>query len=157
MCGWIKKYKIMNCDFCDIKSLEPRLIYKDDFVLAFPSNIPIVPGHIVVCPARHMSKIDEISDEELLAVKNFIVRLKNNLKNTLNAEGFNVAWNEGSMAGQSVSHLHIHVVPRKIGDSGIYEYEPTKFLYRPGSRAESPTVELAEIAELIKKGFELDK
>lgn len=147
----------MNCPFCDIKSLEPRLIYKDDFVLAFPSNIPIVPGHIVVCPVRHISKIDEMSDDELAAIKNFIVRLKNNLKNTLKAEGFNVAWNEGKMAGQAVNHLHIHVVPRKSGDVGIYEYEPRQFLYRPGSRAESPAVELAGIAELIKKGFELDK
>lgn len=153
MCGWIKKYKIMDCPFCDVESLKPRLIYKDDFVLAFPSNIPIVPGHIVVCPVRHISKIDEILDDELVAINNFIVRLKNNLKNTLSAEGFNVAWNEGSMAGQSVNHLHIHVVPRKVGDAGIYGYEPTKFLYRPGSRAESPEAELGEIAELIKGGF----
>lgn len=147
----------MDCPFCDIESLKPRLIYKDDFVLAFPSNIPIVPGHIIVCPVRHISKIDEISNEEIIKIKDFIILLKNSLKKSLDAEGFNVAWNEGSMAGQSVNHLHIHVVPRKIGDAGIYEYEPTKFLYRPGSRAESPEVELSEIAELIKKGFEFNK
>jgi hypothetical protein len=44
----------------------------------------------------------------------------------------------------------MHLVPRKQGDEGITEYEPRKFLYRPGSRAESPVEEIREIAKLLK-------
>src|SRR3990167_4367858 len=111
----------MTCPFCDDNNIQPIKIYKDDLVMAFPTNIPIVPGHTLVCSARHVSKIDQLSD--------------------------------GKMAGQAIDHLHIHVVPRKTGDAGIYEYEPRKFLYRPGSRNESPRQELQEVAELIKKSL----
>jgi len=143
----------MTCPFCDDNNIQPIKIYKDDLVMAFPTNIPIVPGHTLVCSARHVSKIDQLSDGELKALSDFVIRLKNGLRKTFQAEGFNIAWNEGKMAGQAIDHLHIHVVPRKTGDAGIYEYEPRKFLYRPGSRNESPRQELQEGAELIKKSL----
>ncbi len=73
---------------------------------------------------------------------------------TNRAEGFNLAWNEGKIAGQNVSHFHLHVVPRKIGDAGITEYEPRKFLYRSGSREESPDTELLAVANLIRSSIE---
>ncbi|OGF90549.1 hypothetical protein A3I27_02705 [Candidatus Giovannonibacteria bacterium RIFCSPLOWO2_02_FULL_43_11b] len=112
--------------------------------------MPIVTGHVLVCPTRHVEKIDQLSNGELKAIKDLIVKLKKGLASSLLAEGFNIAWNEGKMAGQAIDHLHIHVVPRKTGDSGIHEYDPRKFLYRPGSRIESPERELKEVAALIK-------
>lgn len=121
--------------------------------MAFPTNIPIVPGHTLLCPVRHVEKIDQLLDSELTAIRNFLIRLKNSLKKSLAAEGFNIAWNEGVMAGQSIDHLHIHVVPRKDGDTGIYEYEPQKFLYRPGTRSESPEQALEKVAALIRENL----
>jgi len=143
----------MNCPFCNNEGVGIRIIYRDDLVMAFPTNIPITPGHTLICPARHISKVDQLTGEELSGVRNLLVRLKNSLVKSLGAEGFNIAWNEGDIAGQAVDHLHIHVVPRKIGDSGIYEYEPRKFLYRPGSRDVSPDDELQQVAQLIKKNL----
>lgn len=122
--------------------------------MAFPTNIPIVPGHTLLCPVKHVARIDQLSDNELKAIRDFLIRLKNSLKKSLRAEGFNIAWSEGSAAGQSVEHLHIHVVPRNVGDAGISEYEPRKFLYRPGSRNISPDQELQEVAALIRKSLE---
>ena len=118
--------------------------------MAFPTNIPIVPGHILVCPVRHISKIENFSKEEILAVTDLIIKLKESLKKGFGAEGFNIAWNEGVSAGQVVDHLHIHIVPRKAGDTGIYEYDPRKFLYRPGTREISPEEELRAVAEVVK-------
>jgi diadenosine tetraphosphate (Ap4A) HIT family hydrolase len=66
------------------------------------------------------------------------------------AQGFNYAWNEGSLAGQTVPHFHLHVIPRKEGDAGIYEYEPRKFLYRPGSREKTPQAELLAFTREIR-------
>jgi diadenosine tetraphosphate (Ap4A) HIT family hydrolase len=144
---------MVNCPFCDQIKIESRIIYQDQLVKVFPTNIPIVPGHILICPVRHIQIWDELTDGELKAVHEVIVRVKNGLKKTFGAQGFNIAWNEGALAGQSVPHLHIHVVPRIEGDAGIYEYEPRKFLYRPGSRNESPEGELEEVAGLIRSNM----
>ena len=143
----------MNCPYCNNEDVLPRIIFKDNLVMAFPTNMPITPGHTLICPTRHIGKIDNLTDDELRAIKNLIVRLKDSSNKSLDAEGFNIAWNEGPVAGQSINHLHIHIVPRKAGDAGIYEYEPRKFLYRPGSRNVSSGQELQRIAELIKKNL----
>lgn len=144
----------MNCPYCDNQSIEPRIILHNDLVKAFPTNIPITVGHVLICPVRHVGKIDQLSDEELKAIKQGLILLKASIVKSFGAEGFNIAWNEGSAAGQSVDHLHIHLVPRKFGDSGIYGYEPRQFLYRPGVRNESPEAELREVARLIKRSLE---
>lgn len=143
----------MNCPFCDSTNINLRIIHKDDFLMAFPTHIPITPGHTLVCPTRHVSRINELSDEEMLAIKNFIIRLKDAMIKSLGVDGFNIAWNEGQKAGQTIEHLHIHIVPRKTGDAGIYEYEPRKFLYRPGSRKESSNDELEDIAKLVRSNL----
>lgn len=141
------------CSFCDSQDLLPRIVYRDNLTFAFLSNIPIVPGHVLVCPVRHVTDISELLDVELLAIKKTIILTRKVLQKSLGAEGFNFAWNEKEMAGQSVPHLHFHIIPRKTGDSGVYEYEPRKFLYRPGSRCISPEEELLEISDILKKGF----
>ncbi|MSU60628.1 MAG: HIT domain-containing protein [Candidatus Staskawiczbacteria bacterium] len=145
----------MTCAFCDDKNLTLRTIYKDELVMAFPSTASIVAGHTLVCPLRHVEKVDDLSEGELKSIKDFIVQLKEAMKKCLGAEGFNIAWNEGEKAGQSVSHLHIHVLPRKGGDTGIYEYEPRKFLYRTDfeSRKLPGIEELQEISHLIKNSL----
>lgn len=141
----------MSCAFCENIEIQERVIYKDSLVWVFPTNIPIVPGHLLVCPVRHVAKIDDLTNEEFLAIKDLILKLKSSLSKVFGAEGFNFAWNEGKMAGQSVPHMHVHLLPRKTGDSGIYEYEPRKFLYRPGEREASRTEELKQVAELVKE------
>ena len=140
------------CSFCDL-DLSGRTIMKDEIIQVFLTNTPIVPGHVLVTPVRHVSKINELTAAEWQAVKITIEKIKTALCTTLSATGFNVAWNEGTEAGQTVPHLHVHVVPRKLGDAGIYEYEPRQFLYRPGSRAESAPAELAEVAGLLRRNI----
>jgi histidine triad (HIT) family protein len=103
----------MVCIFCKNKEIQERVIYEDDLVKIFPTNIPITPGHVLVLPKRHLSKIDELNEKELFSIKDWIVKIKNVLKQTFGAEGFNIAFNEAELAGQSVPHLHIHIVPRK--------------------------------------------
>ncbi len=141
----------MKCAYCEIPAIQQRAIIKNDLVWAFPTNIPIVPGHILIAPVRCVAKFEELTPEEVAAVFDLLSKLKKALVKVFGAEGFNYAWNEGKLAGQSVPHFHLHVLPRKSGDTGIVEYEPRKFLYRPGEREESPEVELQKIATLIKK------
>ena len=141
------------CPFCTDPNVQARVIVKNELAKALPTNIPIVPGHVLIVPIRHVAVFEEMTPEEQNAIFNLRNLLKSALAKTFGAEGFHYAWNEGETAGQSISHFHFHMIPRKKGDEGITEYEPRKFLYRPGSRAKTPETELAEIASLIKNNI----
>lgn len=130
---------------------EGRVFAETAHSFAFLTNIPITPGHSLVAPQRVVATIDELMPEELTDLFALVKHVKDVLRQTVGAEGFNCAWNEGRAYGQSVPHLHIHIVPRTRGDAGITQYEPRQFLYRPGSRAESPTAELTHLAQHLRK------
>lgn len=140
----------MPCTFCTSKEIREREIIRSEHAYAFPGNMPIVPGHTLVCPSRCVARLEELEASELLDLWHMVCRIKKGLRQVFDAEGFNVALNEGSMAGQSVPHVHIHVVPRSAGDQGILEYEPRKFLYRPGERPVSPEQELKSVAAVLQ-------
>lgn len=142
-----------TCVFCGDSALRLRTIFADELAFAFPTNIPITPGHTLIAPVRCVRTFDELTSEEQCALFSLRARVGRALKAAFGAEGFHFAWNEGETAGQSVPHFHLHIVPRKAGDCGITEYEPRKFLYRPGSREPSPEAELQAVAEKIKKAL----
>ena len=144
----------MNCPFCENKEVKDRTIIENDLAFAFPTNTPIVPGHILVCPKRHIQYYEDTTPEEVLSIEKLRNKLKIALQKSFNAQGFNYAWNEEKIGGQSVPHFHLHIVPRKENDAGVYQYEPREFLYRPGPRTvESSDQELAEIVSLIQKAL----
>jgi histidine triad (HIT) family protein len=140
----------VKCAFCEIVANKDREIVRNELAWAFPTNIPIVPGHILVVPVRCVATFEELTKEEISAIFDLVKQLKDSLKKVFQAEGFNYAWNEGKLSGQSVPHFHLHLLPRKEGDAGITEYEPRKFLYRPGSREESPELELKAVSDELK-------
>jgi diadenosine tetraphosphate (Ap4A) HIT family hydrolase len=141
------------CDFCDNPDLKRRVIFATDLVWALPTNIPIVPGHVLICPIRHVKNFEELTADERKAIFEVLGKIKNALVKTFGATAFNYAWNEGESAGQSIKHLHLHVLPRKEGDIGITKYEPREFLYRPGSREAKQEDELVAVANLIKENI----
>lgn len=141
----------MSCVYCDSPDIAARRITESDLSRVFPTNIPITPGHVLVVPKRHVAKLSELTGEELLDIFGLAERIKAALAKAFGATGFNIAFNEGEVAGQSVPHLHLHVVPRSAGDTGITEYEPRTFLYRPGSREASPEDELRAVAAAIRE------
>lgn len=140
----------IRCVYCEIPAIKERMIIGNDLAWAFPTNIPIVPGHVLIAPVRCVALFEDLTDKEKIAIFDIRNRLKKAITKLFQAEGFNYAWNESEVAGQSVPHFHLHMLPRKKGDDGITEYEPRKFLYRPGSREQSPEEELKTISELIR-------
>ncbi len=143
----------MNCVFCELPIIKEREVARNDLAWAFLTNVPIVPGHLLISPIRCVSTFDDLTAAEREAIFNLRDKLKSVLEKLFGAQGFNYAWNEGKLAGQTVFHFHLHMLPRKEGDAGILEYEPRKFLYRPGSREDSPEAELQVVADLIRKAF----
>lgn len=142
----------MNSFHIENPYIKERMIVRNSLAFAFPSYMPIVPGHLLICPIRIVQSSGDLTKEEWSAIMELKSLLCNALKRAFDTDGFNFAWNEGEDAGQSIPHFHLHLVPRKNGDTGILEYEPRKFLYRPGVRKISPEQELQEIAELVR-GF----
>ncbi len=143
----------MSCVFCSNAEIAQRAIARSDLAWAVPTNIPIVPGHTLILPTRCVATFEELTTNEREVVFSLFSRIKKALAVAVGATGFNIAWNEGAVAGQSVPHFHLHVVPRYEGDTGITEYEPRTFLYRPGSREATPEAELRDMATRIAQAL----
>ncbi len=127
---------------------------RNDLVFAMPTNIPIVPGHSLVCPVRCVATFEELTGEERDAIFSAMESIKKSLKASFRAQGFNHAWNESKVGGQSVPHFHLHLLPRTSEDEDKYGYEPRQFLYRSVANREiSPDEELKQVAEEIKKNL----
>ena len=148
-----KTMQNIKCQFCEVVAKEREEVARNDLAWAFPTNIPIVPGHVLICPIRCVATFDELTPEEILAVFDLRNKLKKAMTKVFAAEGFNQAWNEGKIAGQAVPHFHLHMLPRKKGDTGITVHDPRLFLYRPGECSEVSEEELQKISQTIKKGL----
>ncbi len=103
-----------NCVFCAIAEGEiPSFkVYEDDFVLAYLDINPFSKGHTLVIPKEHSSGLIETSDETLAVLISRVKKVANHLKNVLPCDGFNILQNNGEAAGQTVMHIHFHIVPR---------------------------------------------
>jgi histidine triad (HIT) family protein len=134
-----------------LPEIQARRVTENKLAVAFPTNIPITPGHMLIIPKRCVARYEDLTSDEKNAIEELRMKIVGALKKVFGAEGFNFAWNDGKLAGQSIPHFHLHIIQRKHGDTGILEYEPRKFIYRPGERETSPEEELLAISELVKK------
>lgn len=103
-----------NCVFCAIADGEiPAFkVYEDDVVLAYLDINPFSRGHTLVIPKSHTSGLLDTPDETLSAVMSRVRAIAEHLKEALGCDGFNILQNNGEAAGQTVMHLHFHIVPR---------------------------------------------
>lgn len=143
-----------TCAYCSDENVQARAIVRNDLVWAIPTFKPIVPMHVLVMPVRHAATLDELTDDEWLAMRDMARSLSKAFTERFGAEGFNFAWNHGESGGQSVPHFHLHILPRKQGDNGITKYDPRSFLYRTEVRVLTPEEELRDIAKSIREALE---
>lgn len=105
------------CIFCQLLSQKDHYIYENDYVFAIYDNYPVTKGHTLIIPKRHFETIFTASDEEIMAIGTALKVLKNQLDFQFHPDGYNVGINNGIDAGQSIMHLHVHLIPRYHGDS----------------------------------------
>lgn len=139
-----------NCVYCTLPEIRAREIVGNDLAWAFPTNIPITPGHTLVSPRRCVASLEEMTNEERLAVLELADKIMSALKKIYGADGFNCVWNQGKLAGQSVPHFHLHIIQRKDGDTGLLGYDPRSMLYRTGDREPTAEADLLVVRDLIK-------
>jgi len=106
-----------NCVFCAIAAGEiPSFkIFEDETALAYLDINPCTWGHVLVIPKAHHEGIADTPDDILSAVICRVKRIAAHLKDALGCDGFNILQNNGEAAGQSVFHVHFHIVPRYAG------------------------------------------
>ncbi|MFC7047362.1 HIT family protein [Halobacteriaceae archaeon GCM10025711] len=109
-----------NCVFCSIVDgdLPSRTVYEDDTVVAFLDANPLAPGHTLVVPKAHHVRLNDLPADLAADLFAAIHRLTPAVEAAVDADASNVAFNNGSAAGQEVDHVHGHVVPRFEGDGG---------------------------------------
>lgn len=91
-------------------------IASNDLAFAIRDSYPVSPGHSLVIPRRVVATWDETTPAERSALTDLMSLVKDQLRTELNPDGFNIGFNEGAAGGQTVFHLHIHVIPRFTGD-----------------------------------------
>ncbi len=141
------------CVFCSLPEIQNREVVGNDLAWAFPTNIPITEGHMLISPRFCKKDLLNLSEEERSAIFSLADVIMRALKIAYGAEGFNCVWNEGKLAGQSVPHFHLHILPRKEGDSGLLGYDPRSMLYRTGDREPSPESFLLETRDRVRNSI----
>jgi superfamily II DNA or RNA helicase/HKD family nuclease/diadenosine tetraphosphate (Ap4A) HIT family hydrolase len=121
-----------DCPFCSIDAA--RIVFADEFIFAFWDAYPVSAGHVLIVPRRHVADWGDLEDQERAAVTAAIDRAMGLIRSRHGADGFNVGFNHGPAAGQTVFHFHLHVIPRRTGDvadprGGVRHVIPTKANY----------------------------
>ncbi len=114
-----------DCIFCKIvrNEIPSKKVYEDTDTLAFLDINPANPGHCLVVSKRHYESIMDTDDTDLKKMIATVKLMAKRIKANLNADSINVLQNNGRHAGQIVSHVHFHVIPRFPDDKAIITYQ----------------------------------
>lgn len=104
-----------DCPFCRIP--EASNDWPFDRVVAIPDRHPVTEGHTLVVPRRHVATYFDATPQEQAEIWQAVDAVKAQLDERLAPDGYNVGFNAGAAAGQTVMHLHVHVIPRRVGDT----------------------------------------
>lgn len=122
-----------NCPFCIVEQ-EREIIASTSLSLAFFDGFPVSPGHALIIPRRHVASFFDLTEEERQDLLSLLDRVKGIVEEKYHPDGYNIGVNVGAAAGQSVSHVHMHLIPRYVGDvqnpkGGVRGVIPSKQKY----------------------------
>ncbi len=125
-----------NCLFCRLVSSDSdRIIARNEHAFVIEDAFPVTEFHSLIIPKRHVESYFDLQDEELLAVHQLLVARRKTVESESHEPvDFNVGVNCGKLAGQTVFHCHVHLIPRRHGDianpeGGVRNVIPGKGLY----------------------------
>lgn len=123
-----------DCPFCNLP--QERLIYSDEIANIFADGYPVSPGHLLITSRCHYPTLFDVPAEEQTHLLSLINQAKDLIGQFYRPDGYNVGINNGAAAGQTVPHVHIHVIPRYDGDvedprGGVRWVIPDKAKYWP--------------------------
>ena len=122
----------MDCPFCHLETTKIWISNKCG--IALRDGFPISPGHTLIVPKQHVRSLFDLPTEIQQSIWELVAVVRSSLTQELHPDGFNVGLNDGSAAGQTIMHAHIHVIPRYKGDvadprGGVRWIIPNKAAY----------------------------
>jgi diadenosine tetraphosphate (Ap4A) HIT family hydrolase len=105
-----------KCPFCDTNVLRKQVFYQDDFVMGLCDYKPIYPGHCLVIPKRHVTRFEELSNDEVLSTAHVIKKINKVIQKKFGPCIYIILQKNGKGV-QSVPHVHFHYIPKKDMDS----------------------------------------
>lgn len=123
-----------DCPFCNPDS-ERELLLESAFAYAMLDKFPVSNGHTLIIPKKHCANYFDLSIEEQTNCWNMVNNAKELVENKLKPDGFNIGINVNESAGQTINHVHIHLIPRYKGDvinpeGGVRGVIPSKAIYK---------------------------
>ncbi|KAA9022940.1 HIT family protein [Niallia endozanthoxylica] len=120
----------MTCVFCNMK----EVVLENDLALAFYDKYPVNKGHLLIIPKRHVEQYFDLTLDERNAIDQLLFEGKKLLDEQLAPDGYNIGVNCGEAAGQTIFHMHVHLIPRFKGDmeeprGGVRGVIPEKRVY----------------------------
>lgn len=104
----------VNCIFCNP---EPSsVVVQNVYGYVRYDGYPVSPGHVLIIPHRHASHLFDITDDECRSLWSLLKEAKRLIETSFHPDGYNVGVNVGQASGQTIEHLHIHLIPRYHGD-----------------------------------------
>jgi diadenosine tetraphosphate (Ap4A) HIT family hydrolase len=122
----------LNCIFCNID--KSRIVLENCFVYAMYDGFPVSSGHMLIIPKNHFKDYFEADQKTKEELWKLVDKCKELLDKKFNPDGYNIGINCSETAGQTVMHLHIHLIPRYKGDvenprGGVRGVIPDKRVY----------------------------
>ena len=110
----------MDCLFCKIinKEIPAEVIYEDENTIAILDIQPRTTGHTMILPKFHAENILDLPDDKIEGVFQAVKKVTGLLEKSLKPDGFTIGINHGKVSGQTIEHLHIHIMPRWFNDNG---------------------------------------
>lgn len=105
-----------DCPFCARILSHTGVESANESAVSFQDGYPVVDGHRLVVPRRHLARLEELETSEWQEVFELVREVVRTLAAELGIDGVNVGVNSGEAAGQTVPHAHVHVIPRRLGD-----------------------------------------
>jgi diadenosine tetraphosphate (Ap4A) HIT family hydrolase len=103
-----------SCPFCNLPC--DRIVLESEAALALRDGFPISPGHTLIVPKRHIASLFDATSAERADLMGLLAQARHDLDRQFHPAGYNIGINDGAAAGQTVPHLHIHLIPRYEGD-----------------------------------------
>ena len=104
-----------DCLFCVVRPNE--LLSENESCYASKDAHPVTSQHTLIIPKRHVVDYFDLTELEIAAIHQMLIAIRSRIKNDdLTVKGFNIGVNAGKTAGQSIPHVHIHLIPRRQGD-----------------------------------------
>lgn len=122
-----------NCPFCKVES-EREILASTPLSIAFFDGFPVSQGHALIIPRRHVASFFDLTEKEQQDMLVLANRVKSIVDKMYHPDGYNIGVNVGEAAGQSVFHVHMHIIPRYKGDvpnprGGVRGVIPSKQSY----------------------------